>query len=122
MTKETITEKKGVKLNLQVKLTDQEVLHYGNQLANSLNKKGELENTLANFKTDMKAQITKAESEISMFRTRVHSRKEYRDVECKIIYDWKNKTKVWVRLDTGEEAKSDIIPESEYQEKMDGLD
>jgi len=47
------------------------------------------------------------------------SGKEYREVECLIEYDWKEKARRWIRKDTGEEAKQDIIPEDLLQEEME---
>jgi hypothetical protein len=40
-------------------------------------------------------------------------------VSCRIIYDFDNKEKSWIRDDTGEIVKTDIITESEMQEEIE---
>jgi hypothetical protein len=34
------------------------------------------------------------------------------------VYHWRDKTKVWIRQDTGEIVKTDIIPEEDLQEHL----
>ena len=105
-------------LTLPCILNDQEKIEYGLQQAEALQKMEEAENKKKEFDSQIKADIEKYETRAHEIGHKLTSRKEYREVECLIVYDFTNKTRVWIRKDTKEEAKNDIIPEEMLQEEI----
>jgi hypothetical protein len=100
-------------------LTNEEKIAYGLAQAEALQKMEEAENKKKEFDSQIKADIEKHEARAHEIGHKLTSGKEYREVECLIEYDWKEKTRRWIRKDTGEEAKQDIIPEDLLQEEME---
>jgi hypothetical protein len=96
-------------------LSDSEKIVYGLAQAEALQKMEEAENRKKEFDSQIKADIERYEARAHEIGHKLTSGKEYRDVECTIEYDWKEKTRRWIRKDTGEEAKNDIIPEELLQ-------
>ena len=106
-------------LTLPCMLTNDEKIVYGLEQAESLQKMEEAENKKKEFDAQIKADIEKHEAKAHEIGHKLTSGKEYREVECTIKYDFKEKVRVWIRKDNGEEAKQDIIPEEMLQEEMD---
>lgn len=106
-------------LTLPCILTDAEKLNYGQEQAIALQRLEEAEARKQEFNSQIKADIEKHEARAHEIGHKLTSGKEYRDVECKIERNWEEKTRRWIRTDTGEIAKEDIIPERELQEDME---
>lgn len=68
--------------------------------------------------TTIKAEIQVNEGKISKYAELVHSKKEYRSVECAIEWDFKKKQKRIVRNDTGEVVRTTTVTEAEMQEEL----
>lgn len=107
------------KLYLECVLTDAEKLRYGAEMAELLNKKSRAEDQLKSTSTAIKAEIAAHDAKINDLSGKISTGKERRDVECEINYDWDRKVKSWIRKDTGEVTKEDIIPERELQEELE---
>ncbi|MBN1253958.1 MAG: hypothetical protein JXA50_01620 [Deltaproteobacteria bacterium] len=105
-------------LHLECILTDQEKLAYSKTLSENVSKTARAEEALSSFQKQMKAEIASCEAQINMLAEKINTGKEYRMVECEIRYDFKMQEKKWIRSDTGEVAKQDIISEEELQEEM----
>jgi hypothetical protein len=105
-------------LQLECILTDQEKLTYSKQLSENVSKKTRQEEHLKSYQTQVKADIALCDAIINSLAEKLNMGKEYRPVECEVKYDFKKKERVWVRRDTGEIAKQDIIPEKELQEEL----
>jgi len=103
---------------LPCQLNDKEKIEYGLKQAEALQKMEEAENKKKEFDSQIKADIEKYEAAAHEIGHKLTSGKEYRDVECVIDYDFKEKTRTWNRKDTGEEVKQDIIPEEMLQEEL----
>ena len=106
-------------LTLECILTDKEKLEYSKQLAENVSNKARAEDSLKSFQTQQKAQISNHEAQINLYSEKINTGKEYRAIECQVIYDFEKKEKSWKRKDTGEIAKTDIITEKELQEEAD---
>lgn len=106
-------------VELECVLTDKEKLVYGKELAQNLNKVVELEGQLSRFKDSIKGEMTTCETKASALSRKLETGKEFRMVACRIERDWKAKTRRWIRQDTLEVAKEDIIPEHELQEELE---
>ena len=108
-TKETLT--------CECVLTDDEKLKYSKELSESISKKQRADDSLKSFSTQIKSEIASCEAKIDALADKLNSGREYRAIECSVKYDFDKKEKTWVRLDTGEIAKTDIITEKECQEE-----
>lgn len=89
---------------LGCKLTNDELLEKGDRLSNILT---EIENRLA---------------EKNILKDQVLSKKEYREVECSIEYDWEKKVKRVIRTDNYVVVREAPINEFEIQEYMKELE
>jgi hypothetical protein len=106
-------------LYLECVLTEDELKNYSKQMADSFSKRQRAEDSLKSMQTQMKAEIQGHEAKMNLCAEKVNSGKEYRDVECEIVYNWDKKEKEYVRKDTGEIAKTEIIDEKDLQEHLD---
>jgi ribosomal protein S28E/S33 len=106
-------------MQLPCVLTDEEKIKYGLEQSEALQKMAECENLKKQFDTQIKADIEKHEARAHEIGHKLTSGKEFRQVECRIVRNWEEKTRVWIRTDTGEIAQQDIIPEHELQEELE---
>jgi hypothetical protein len=105
-------------LILPCQLTEDEIRLYGMRIAEELPKEDLLDNELKEFKDQVNARKSKIRAEIMDLTNRVNMKKEYREVECNIKYNFERGEKVWIRLDTGEIVKKEGIPAAEMQEVL----
>lgn len=110
-------QKKDIK-TLECVLTDSEIISYSKELGDRISERNRLEATKKSYMTQIGAEIASVNARISTLAEKVYSGREYREIECRITYDFETKTKSWWRIDTGEHIKDDIIPESELQEEL----
>lgn len=111
--------KKTEVMKLECILNDKELKDYSKELSKELTDKSRAEDDKKAFNSQMKARIDGHDARISALSEKIGSEKEYRDIECEVVYDWKAKTRSYLREDTGEIAFTDIIPERELQEEME---
>lgn len=107
------------KLLLPCVLTNDEKIAYGLEMATEQQRVMEAEGRKQSFNSSIKAEIESHEARAHEIGNKLTTGKEYRDIECKIERNWEEKTRRWIRLDTGEIAREDIIPEHELQEEME---
>lgn len=105
-------------LTLPCVLTEEEIRIYGMQLAEELPKKKLLENELKKFKDQVNADISEISARVDELTNRINLKKEFRLIECAIKYDFPKNQKIWIRLDTGEIAKTTTIPTEDLQEDL----
>lgn len=106
-------------LNLECVLTDEETLKYAKEMAEATNKLNQLEDSKKSYNSQIKSEIDSAAAKVNLLSRKVASGKEYRDIECDIVYDWDEKVKRFYRKDTGEFVRECIISEYELQEEME---
>jgi hypothetical protein len=106
-------------MTLACVLNDTEKLAYGQSMSESLQSLQEAEARKKEFDSQIKADIEKYEARAHEIKAKLLSGKEFRPVECDIVYDWERKQRAWIRKDTGEVAHEDIIPEEMIQEELD---
>lgn len=104
--------------HLPCKLTNDERLERGVQLAEVGEKIGNEEKRQVDVKAEMKARMTGLESESARLGTIVRRNEEYRDVLVQEIYDYERGTVVQVRTDTGEQIAKREMTTSERQEVL----
>lgn len=105
-------------LQLPCRLTEQELLVYGMRLAEEQPKVELLDNELKEFKDQVNANKSKVVARIADLSNRINLKREYREVECAVKYDFADNLKIWIRLDTNEIVKQETIPSNEYQEEL----
>jgi hypothetical protein len=97
-------------------LTDEEKITKAQEMCNAHQKIDELELDLEGIKKQFKSDIEKLEKVALDLRQQVSTGKQYKDVECSIVWDFDEKKKVYVRNDTGEVVRETPISEHELQE------
>lgn len=106
-------------LSLECVLTDEEKLACSKIQNEAINQKAQAEAELKSFSAQKKAEIAGADAIIALHYQKLSTGKEYRPIKCEVKYDFEKKTREWIRLDTGEIAKQDIIPEEDIQEEIE---
>ena len=110
---------KSEKIPLQCILTDEEKLRYGEELSHHISQLKQSEDSLKSFKAQVNGEIETHQAQINVLSEKIGSGKEFRPVECRVDYDFDAKKRYWIRTDTGEVIKEDVIPEADLQEEME---
>jgi hypothetical protein len=105
-------------LDLECILTDPETLKYSRELAENLSRLNQLDAREESFKTQLKADRAEVELKVASYSEKIKAGKEYRQVECQIVYDWKAGKRYWYRNDTGEQVRESKISEEDLQEHL----
>ena len=87
---------------LRVKLTTDEIIQAGDDLADALGASTALEDELEGLKKHFKGRLTELENKITQHRTKVHDKWEYRKVDCVEVKNNTTGQVVSVRMDTDE--------------------
>jgi uncharacterized protein YecA (UPF0149 family) len=103
-------------LSLQCILTEKELLTYSKQLSENISKKARSEDCLKQFSSQVKSEIATCDANINSIAEKLNTGKEFRNVDCEIVYDFEKKERRWVRVDTFETIKTDMILEEDLQE------
>jgi len=103
-------------LEIECVLTKDEKLAYSEKLAHANQNLYSLENKKKAYNTQIKAEMEKSEAEVAYLSQAIGSGKEYREIECRIEYDWDDNKMFWIRIDTGEPVKDARIPDDLRQE------
>lgn len=108
-----------VELELECHLTDAEKLAAGKELGDALEDMRRIEERLASFKAQVKAEASQKQAEIGILSQMLNTGRQYRSVDCEIRYDWAASSKTWIRLDTGEIVKVQGISDHERQQQFE---
>ena len=103
---------------LPVKLTDEEVLKYGRDVARAHADRARIELELDSVKSDYKGKIAEQDGIIGKLSPRIHSGIESREVECEEVKDYTSGTVRVRRLDTDELIEERPMREDEKQVQM----
>lgn len=106
------------KKNLECDLRDDELLKYSQEMAEYLSKKSGAEAQKKSFNAQIGSVIAECEEHLNLLGNKIRSKKEYRDVECRIEYDWDRKIKTWYRNDTNAFVYEDVITIDDLQEEL----
>lgn len=107
------------KMTLECKLTEAELKDYSKQLAEAISKKNRIEAEMETYKAQKKGEVQQVDGVIQVMSEKVNSEKEWRYVECEIKFDFGAGIKSYIRKDTGEECKTEIISEEERQDEFE---
>jgi hypothetical protein len=105
-------------LSLECKISGTDRIAYSKDLAEHLSNKRSAELSLKSVSTQYRAEIAEYDSKIDGIAEKLVSGLEIKEVNCKISYNFKKKTKRWIRLDTHKTVKVEEISKGEYQEDM----
>ena len=100
------------------KLTDAELKNYSELMADAVRKHSRADANLKSVTKAIKSELQTLEGQIDLYAEKINSKAEYRDVECRIEWDFKSGEKRYVRADTGEVVKTEMITEIEKQEEL----
>lgn len=103
---------------LPCKLTESELKDYSKQLANSYDRRMEVEAGLATFKSQAQSQVKSIEGDIGRLSNLVSAEVEYRSVDCEMVYDFIHDEKILTRRDTGEVLRTDKLTNDEKQMEL----
>ena len=103
---------------LPVKLTDEGLLEYANQMATKLEEKDMAERRKKEVVAEYGAKLTSLDAEIISLSNKVKNKEEHRDVDCKMHYYWDRGVKELIRKDTLEVVKTEPIADWEKQEDI----
>ncbi len=105
-------------LTLECFLSIDEKLRYSERLSNYLSDKEREEDSLKALKSQAKSKIDEIDAGIREISDKIRTGKESREIGCEIIYNFEKGIKSWVRTDTGEFVKDDVITARELQENI----
>jgi hypothetical protein len=112
-------DRKYIKKDLQVTLTESEVLEKGKELAKLQQDKVSAEEQAKSAAATFKDKITAAQSNINILSRDISNGYEYRSIDCYWEYDYPVRQKRLIRTDTEEVVKTEEIPASEIQANLD---
>jgi DNA mismatch repair ATPase MutL len=114
----SVSERKTELLSLPVKYTEEELQELGLDLARKHDELAALEAKKKAEADRMKSEISAAQAQAQVLARRRMDGYYYRDVECSVEFDFKRGTKTYVRLDTGEIARSVTMTDRERQTEL----
>jgi hypothetical protein len=106
------------KEDLACKLTQEELLDRGQQLARVNSEIDQHETHSKQVKDDLKATESRLDAERAKWAGVVRARAEYRPVEVDMIADFKEGVVREIRTDTGEEVRARALTDAERQGKL----
>lgn len=116
---ESIKNLKTITKLLPCKLTDEELLGYGNDLATVIQDMATEEDRQVSLKQELKARLTDLESRRSVLSNKITRKEEVRDVEVEPSLDFDIGAYRETRTDTGEMIFERPINEHEQQEQIE---
>lgn len=103
---------------LKVKLTDEEVLRYGDELARAIDEHASLENEFQGFKDSFKGKMTTVDAKINTLKNLVRDKCDYRKVDVEEVFDNIAGMVRKFRLDTNELIEERKMTAEERQSKL----
>jgi len=103
---------------LKCKLSDEDLLKTGTDLARSLDEIAELEDELESIKASFKGKLTALEAKATSLKNIVRDKCDYRKVDCEQVYDNALGFVTETRLDTGEIIEQRKMTAEERQGTM----
>ncbi|HDY67909.1 MAG TPA: hypothetical protein ENH85_08980 [Candidatus Scalindua sp.] len=107
---------------LAVKLTKEELLEAGREVAKDLQGLSAIGNKKAKAAAEFKSEEKKLEEKIAVLSNKISTNEEDRYVNCEWNYDLKKDTKTLKRLDTDEIVRVEDITSSDRQSNFEEVD
>lgn len=109
---------KTVVRSLPCRLTDEELLKAGGDLATAVQDIAAEEGRQADVKASMKAKLAEIEARRTQIAIKVSRKEEHRDVEVDIWHDYQRAVVQEIRRDTGEVIGTRVMSDTERQQKL----
>jgi hypothetical protein len=103
---------------LPCELTRDEITTYSEELAKITAKQAEIENEKKEVLSDFTAKLNKCVSDARMFARKITTRKEDREVECNMEFDYKTGNVFTVRTDTFTTIDQRKMTDDDRQERL----
>lgn len=104
--------------SLPCRLTDDELLKKGGELATAVQDIASEESRQADVKASMKAKLAEIDARRTQLAIAVSRKEEHRDVEVDIYHDYQRLVVQDVRRDTGEVTSTRVMSEAERQQAL----
>lgn len=104
--------------SLPVRLTEEELLKKGSELAATVQDIASEESRQQDIKSQLKAKLAELEARRSNLAITVSRKEEHRDVEVDIFHDYQRGVVEDVRRDTGETISRRVMNEEERQRAL----
>lgn len=104
--------------SLPCRLTDEELLKKGGDLATAVQDIATEEGRQADIKASMKAKLAEIEARRTQLAIAVSRKEEHRDVEVDIWHDYQRAVVQEIRRDTGEIMSTRVMSDSERQQAL----
>lgn len=104
--------------SLPCRLTDDELLKAGSDLATAVQDIAAEEGRQTDIKASMKAKLAEIEARRTQIAIKVSRKEEHRDVEVDIWHDYQRAVVQEIRRDTGEIISTRVMSDSERQQAL----
>lgn len=108
----------STKRTLPVRLTPDELLEVGGDLARSSNELKDIENRKAEVNAQFAAELKKAKAEIEISSRKISTQEEMREVDCDVIINTSEFKKTIVRTDTGVVVREENLTSEDLQMEL----
>ena len=100
---------------LKCQLTQEELLGYGDELADALDNLRQLQEEKEQVVKDFKAREAAFEAQVVIKQLLVRNKYEHRQVDCNLVLNYTTQNATLTRLDTNETVKERKMTEEEKQ-------
>lgn len=114
-TTEPNIETKSITQKHWVDLTDSELLQHGSELAECYESQARKDEEEKEIKAQLKAEREAITAKINKLSRLVNGKREYRDVDCRLVKDFEHGKITTIRLDTMEEVEERTMSSGERQ-------
>lgn len=114
----TVKVHRTVVRSLPVRLTEEELLKKGGELAATVQDISSEESRQQDIKSQLKAKLAELEARRSNLAITVSRKEEHRDVEVDIFHDYQRGVVEDVRRDTGEVVSRRVMRDDERQQPL----
>jgi hypothetical protein len=105
--------------SLPCRLSDEELLKKGGELATAVQDIATEESRQIDLKASMKARLTEIEARRTQLAIAVNRKEEHRDVEVDVFHDYQRGVVSDIRRDTGEILSQRVMQDSERQKSLE---
>lgn len=107
------------KKHLACKLSNDELLEVGRELGRRENDKLALDDEKKKANAEFSSREKSIKADIGVLIHKINTGEEHRDVECKNVINWSDRSRQVTRLDTNEVVRTDTVSEADCQTRLD---
>lgn len=102
---------------IECPIPDAELIELGDEIAEKLMRKAELNGEIKRYTTGRKAEIKGIDEELEPLAEKFHNKAEFKETDCKMVCDFEAGTVTYYDMD-GEEISSEDMPPEGYQREF----